>query len=53
MRNSAEQKDLIASGKGSVHGTVDWVWAFDPVSGWDKDPMVPAIYADADSAVAP
>ena len=53
MRNSAEQKDLIASGKGSVHGTAGWVWAFDPVSGWDKDPMVPAIYADANSAVAP
>ena len=54
MRNSGEQKDLIASGKGSVHGTAEWVWAFDPVSGWDKDPMVPAIYADAHSAaVAP
>ena len=53
MRNSVEQKDLIASGKGSVHGTVEWVWAFDPVSGWDKEPMVPAIYADAHSPVAP
>jgi salicylate hydroxylase len=47
MRDSAEQKDLIASGKGSVHGTAEWVWAYDPVGGWDKDPVVPAVYADA------
>src|SRR6266540_2915676 len=52
MRDSAEQKDLISSGKGSVHGTAEWVWAYDPVSGWDKDPIVPAIYADTNS-VAP
>ena len=52
MRDSAEQKDLIDSGKGSVHGTAEWVWANDPVSGWDKDPIVPAIYADTNS-VAP
>jgi salicylate hydroxylase len=52
MRDSAEQKDLINSGKGSVHGTAEWVWAYDPVSGWDKDPIVPAIYADTNS-VAP
>jgi len=47
MRDSAEQKDLIASGKGSVHGTAEWVWAYDPVGGWDKDPVVPAVYAYA------
>ena len=47
MRYAAEQKGLISSGKGSVHGTSDWVWGYDPVSGWDKDPSVPAIYADA------
>jgi salicylate hydroxylase len=52
MRDSAEQKDLIASGKGSVHGTAEWVWANDPVSGWDKAPVVPAIYADSSSAAA-
>ncbi len=46
MRDSTEQKDLITSGKGSVHGTTEWVWAYDAVSGWDKDPIVPAIYAD-------
>ena len=46
MRDASGQKDLIESGKGSVHGTSEWVWAFDPVSGWDKDPIVPAVYAD-------
>ena len=52
MRDSAEQKDLITSGKGSVHGTTEWIWAYDAVSDWDKDPIVPAIYADT-NAVAP
>ena len=47
LRNAAEQKDLIASGKGSVHGTAEWVWSGDPVSGWDKNPVVPDIYADS------
>ncbi len=51
MRDSAEQKDLINSGKASVHGTAEWVWIYDPVSGWDKDPVVPGVYADASSAV--
>ena len=50
MRDSDEQKDLITSGKGSVHGTAEWVWANDPVSGWDKDPVVPPIYADSSPA---
>ena len=47
LRNAAEQKDLIASGKGSVHGTAEWVWSGDPVNGWDQAPVVPSIYADA------
>ena len=50
MRDRNEQKDLISSGKGSVHGTAEWVWANDPVSGWDKDPIVPPIYADSSPA---
>jgi salicylate hydroxylase len=50
MRDSAQQKDLVNSGKGSVHGTAEWVWAYDPVSGWDNDPNVPAIYADTNYA---
>jgi salicylate hydroxylase len=43
MRDSAEQKDLISAGKASVHGSSDWVWGYDPVSEWDKNPTVPAI----------
>jgi salicylate hydroxylase len=50
MRNSTEQKDLVVSGKGSVHGTAEWVWSYDPVSNWDKDPVVPDVYADANPA---
>ena len=42
MRNSTEQKALIASGERSVHGNSDWVWAYDPVVDWDKLPVVPA-----------
>jgi len=45
MRNAAEQKDAIAAGTGSVHGTSEWVWGFDPVREWDKDPSVPTVYA--------
>jgi salicylate hydroxylase len=45
MRNRAEQKDLIASGKGSVHGTSEWVWGFDATIDWDKEPAVPSAYA--------
>jgi salicylate hydroxylase len=46
---SAKQKAAIASGTG-VDGKIDWVWGFDPVTQWDKDPVVPAIYA-AEAAV--
>src|SRR3989449_56826 len=45
MRDSAAQKESIASGKGSVHGSADWVWGYDPVGGWDKEPFVPTAYA--------
>jgi len=44
MHDSAKQKAAIASGTG-VDGKVDWVWGFDPVAQWDKDPVVPAVYA--------
>src|ERR1044072_7988390 len=40
-RDSAQQKDMVASGKGSVHGSSEWVWAYDPPSVWDKDAIVP------------
>jgi len=45
MRDSAAQKDSIASGRSSVHGSADWVWGYDPISEWDKEPSVPAPYA--------
>jgi hypothetical protein len=28
-----------------VHGNSEWVWSFDPVSDWDKEPAVPSAYA--------
>jgi salicylate hydroxylase len=45
MRDSAAQKESIAAGKGSVHGNSDWVWGYDPIGEWDKEPVVPAAYA--------
>jgi salicylate hydroxylase len=45
MRDSAAQKQSIVAGTGSVHGNSDWVWAFDPVADWDKEPSVPTAYA--------
>ena len=45
MRDAAAQKDLIASGKGSAHGNSDWVWGYDPIGEWNKEPTVPATYA--------
>ena len=45
MRDSAAQKESIDSGKGSFHGSADWVWSYDPVGEWDKEPSVPPAYA--------
>jgi salicylate hydroxylase len=45
MRDAAAQKQSIAAGKGSVHGNSDWVWGYDPVADWDKEPIVPTAYA--------
>jgi salicylate hydroxylase len=45
MRDSAAQKDSIASGRNSVHGSADWVWGYDPIGEWDKEPVVPTAYA--------
>jgi len=45
MRDSAAQKERIAAGTGSVHGQADWVWSYDPVAQWDKEPFVPTAYA--------
>jgi salicylate hydroxylase len=45
MRDAAAQKQSIAAGKGSVHGSADWVWGYDPIGEWDKEPVVPTAYA--------
>ena len=45
MRDSAAQKKSIAAGKGSVHGSSDWVWGYDPIGEWNKEPSVPITYA--------
>jgi salicylate hydroxylase len=46
MRDSAKQKESVTSGKRGFHGNVDWVWGYDPVSEWNKEPVVPAAYSD-------
>jgi salicylate hydroxylase len=45
MRDSAAQKESIASGQGSFDGRAGWVWGYDPVSEWNKEPLVPTAYA--------
>jgi salicylate hydroxylase len=45
MRDKTVQKESITSGKGSVHGNSDWVWGYDPIGDWDKEPVVPNAYA--------
>jgi salicylate hydroxylase len=45
MHDAAVQKEKIAAGTGSVHGSAEWVWSYDPVGEWDKEPAVPSIYA--------
>ena len=45
MRNAAAQKESIAAGAASVHGNSEWVWGYDPVAEWDKEPSVPTAYA--------
>jgi salicylate hydroxylase len=45
MHDAAKQKETITSGSGSVHGSSHWVWGYDPVTEWDKDPSVPETYA--------
>jgi salicylate hydroxylase len=45
MRDAAAQKQSIATGTGSVHGSSEWVWGYDPVAEWNKEPAVPTAYA--------
>ncbi|MGH7091519.1 MAG: FAD-dependent monooxygenase [Stellaceae bacterium] len=43
MRDAAQQKALIAAGKGSVQSHVEWLWSYDPVADWNKVPTSPEI----------
>ena len=45
MRDATAQKESIAAGTGSVHGNSEWVWGYDPVNEWDREPSVPTAYA--------
>ena len=45
MRDATAQKQSIAAGTGSVHGSSEWVWGYDPVNEWDREPSVPIAYA--------
>ena len=45
MHDAKAQKEAIGAGTGSVHGNSEWVWSFDPVGEWDKEPSVPSVYA--------
>jgi len=45
MRDRVAQKEAIAAGKGSVLGSSDWVWGYDLIGEWDKEPSVPTAYA--------
>jgi salicylate hydroxylase len=41
MRDSEQQREMIATGKRTVQGNADWIWAYDPVADWNKAPVVP------------
>ena len=43
MRDAASRDALIASGKGSTQGNMEWIWTFDPVNDWAKEPFTPEI----------
>jgi len=45
MHDATAQKEAIAEKTGSVHGNSEWVWGYDPIGEWNKEPVVPAVYA--------
>jgi salicylate hydroxylase len=49
MRDTEKQMEIAA--RRGVHGNIDWVWSFEPVTQWDKPPVVPEAYASEESAV--
>ena len=52
MRNSGQQKVLIQGNQGGVPGDRRWIAAFDPVTEWDKDPIIPDVEIPAAGAGA-
>jgi salicylate hydroxylase len=52
MRDAAKQKESITSGKRGVLGNIDWVWGYDPVTEWNKEPSIPAAYATGTGSMA-
>jgi salicylate hydroxylase len=48
MHDSAVQRQAIVSGKRGPIGNIGWVWGYDPVREWNKEPSVPAAYATED-----
>ena len=47
MNDTVEQKTMIDSGRGGSHFNIDFVWGFDPVTEWNREPFVPASEAKA------
>jgi salicylate hydroxylase len=45
MHDATTQKQSITAGTGSVHGNSEWVWGYDPMAEWNKEPVVPTAYA--------
>ena len=43
MHDTAAQRAAIAAAKASFHGNIDWVYGYDPIAEWNKDPAVPAV----------
>jgi salicylate hydroxylase len=41
MRDTEQQREMIATGKRTVQGNADWIWAYDPVTEWNKAPVIP------------
>lgn len=52
MKDSQAQKEAIASGKGSMHGTNDWLYGYEPSTDWNKTPVVAPAYADPEPHTA-
>jgi salicylate hydroxylase len=44
LHDATAQKQSITTGTGSVHGNSEWVWGYDPVGEWNKEPSVPSAY---------